>query len=145
MCYVHVRSEIKIFDLPNRMTPTHRIAPTNWQHDFCCGSEYSIVTIYAWCKKIIMLAYLWPSPPPPGREQLWDKSISHGFYDLQLCTLYLAWLKCLKVQSMRENAFCMVFRTTRLGRDSETRGEKNPQHISHVWWRWRGLWFYYWL
>ena len=34
---------------------------------------------------------------PPCREQLWDKSISHGFHDLQLCTLYLAWLKCLKV------------------------------------------------
>ena len=35
---------------------------------------------------------------PPCREQLWDKSISHGFHDLQLCTVYLAWLKCLKVQ-----------------------------------------------
>ena len=46
---------------------------------------------------------------PPCREQLWDKSISHGFHDLKLCTVYLAWLKCIKVQSMRENAFCMVF------------------------------------
>ena len=34
---------------------------------------------------------------PPCREQLWDKSISHAFHDLQLCALYLAWLKCLKV------------------------------------------------
>ena len=32
---------------------------------------------------------------PPCREQLWDKSISHGFHDLQLCAVYLAWLTCL--------------------------------------------------
>ena len=47
---------------------------------------------------------------------------------------------------MRENAFCMVFHrrwishhsspsptlvATRLGRDSETRGEKNPSHMEN--------------
>ena len=47
---------------------------------------------------------------------------------------------------MRENAFCMVFHVrwishhsspnptlvaTRLGRDSETRGEKNPSHMEN--------------
>ena len=40
---------------------------------------------------------------------------------------------------MRENAFCMVFHSssnptvvaTRLGRDSETRGEKNPSHMEN--------------
>ena len=46
---------------------------------------------------------------PPCREQFWDKSSSHGFHDLQLRTLYLAWINCLRVQSMRENAFFMVF------------------------------------
>ena len=43
---------------------------------------------------------------PPCREHLWDKSISHGFHDLQHCPVNVAWLKCLKV---RESAFCMVF------------------------------------
>ena len=63
---------------------------------------------------------------PPCREQLWDKSISHGFHDLQLCTVYLAWLKCKVCENALnlykeflcynglikvclENAFCMVF------------------------------------
>ena len=32
----------------------------------------------------------------PCREQLWDKYISHGFHDLQLCAVYLAWLMCLE-------------------------------------------------
>ena len=40
---------------------------------------------------------------------------------------------------MRENAICMVFHsspnptlvTARLGRDSETRGEKNPSHMEN--------------
>ena len=47
----------------------------------------------------------------PCREQLWDKSISHGFHDLQLCTLYLAWLKCLRVQSIEKMhvAWCSMW------------------------------------
>ena len=53
---------------------------------------------------------------PPCREQLWDKSISHGFHDLQLCTLYLAWLKCKVCEKMHFVWFSMWdgFLTTRL-------------------------------
>ena len=41
----------------------------------------------------IFLAYFCPDLPPwPCREQLWDKSISHGFHDLQLCTLHALYL-----------------------------------------------------
>ena len=60
--------------------------------------------------------------------------------------VYLVLLTCLEVWNMRENVFCMVFyvrwishhsspnpppppRRKRLGRDSETRGEKNPSHM----------------
>ena len=67
---------------------------------------------------------------PPCREQLWDKSISHGFLDLQLCAVYLAWL--CKVQSMRENAFCMVFHVRWISHHlSETHGENNPSHMEY--------------
>ena len=43
----------------------------------------------------------------PCREQLWDKSISHGFHYLQLCTLYLAWLKCKVCEKMHLVWFSM--------------------------------------
>ena len=70
---------------------------------------------------------------------------------------------------MRENAFCMVFHVrwishhsstnptlvaTRLGRDSETRSEKNPSHngkphkmhivMLHFLWTHVFLWIYFW-
>ena len=70
---------------------------------------YCMVKIYLFklhCKKSILihiiLAYFWLSP---CWEQLWDKSISHGFHDLQLCAVFLAWLRCLEVYARK----CMVF------------------------------------
>ena len=63
---------------------------------------------------------------PPCREQLWDKPISHGFHDLQLCTVYLTSLKFLNVQSMRENAFCMGFHV----RWTSHRSSQNPTLVA---------------
>ena len=77
---------------------------------------------------------------PPCREQLWDKSISHGFHDLQLCAVYFsmtnvswgvkyAW-KCILYGFPSEMDFSPLIseshpRRKRLG------WEKNPSHLEN--------------
>ena len=67
----------------------------------------------------------------------------HGFHDLQLCAKYLAWLTWVEVCDKMHLYGCpceMDFsplvseshpRRKWLGRDSETRGEKNPSHMEN--------------
>ena len=93
-----------------------------------------------------MISHILPtSPPPPCWEQLSDRSISHGFHDLQLYAIFLlAWVTYLEVWSMRENAFCLVFHARWISHhsppnpifvarwDSEICGEKNPFRTSAI-------------
>ena len=88
-------------------------------HTVLCPLEWHYI-IYS--QVLPSITYVWEhhfshtSDIPPCREQLWDKSISHGFHDLQLCTLYLAWLKCKVCEKMHFVWFSMRdgFLTTRL-------------------------------
>ena len=73
--------------------------------------------------------------------QLWDKSYSHGFHDLQLCAINFARLACLG--SVKYARKCLLYgfpcemdfshhkspnRTRLRGRDSESSGEKFILH-----------------
>ena len=66
---------------------------------------------------------------PPGCEQLWNKSISHGFYDLQLCAVYLAWLTPLEVKYARK---CILYGFPCEMDSSPLLSESHPRRKMHI-------------
>ena len=85
---------------------------------------------------------------PPCWEQLWDKSIAHGFFHyLEVCVRWSVKYvrKCIMYGFPCEMDFSPLVteshpRHRRLGLNSETRGEKTPSHMETIQNVYRQIW-----